>query len=70
MTETCPEPARTEPPLLLNYKQAANLLGICERKLWELANRGDIKAIRIDSAVRFNRRTVEQYIEKLEGRGR
>ena len=34
-------------PILLTARQAAAALSICERTLWELTARGDIRALRL-----------------------
>ena len=40
------------------------MLAISPRKLWELANRGAIPCVRIDSAVRFDPDDLEVWIEE------
>ena len=48
---------------LLSCKQAANLLGISTRKLWELTNSGQIRHCRIGRRVLFSVQWIEQFIE-------
>lgn len=39
---------------LLRSKEAAELLAISTRKLWELTNRGEIPRVKIGKAVRYD----------------
>ena len=41
-------------PIAVNATNAARLLGIGERKLWSLTNRGDIPHFRIGRSVRYS----------------
>ena len=50
-------------PALLRSKDAAVFLAISPRKLWELANRGEIPAIRFDRVVRFDVADLRKWIE-------
>ncbi len=60
-----PESTRTK--LLLNAREAAELLGISPRKLWELtAPRGPIRCVRIGRAVRYSFATLEQWVAEQE----
>lgn len=54
---------------LLTTKEAANLLGISKRKVWELGNRGEIPCVRIDRALRFDLRDLESAIQTWKQRG-
>ena len=52
-----PESTRTK--LLLRDREAAELLGISPRKLWELTSpRGPIKCVRIGRSVRYSLATL------------
>jgi hypothetical protein len=51
-------------PLLLTEEQAAALLSISPRKLWELAAGGFIPVIKIDSIKRYRRMDLEAWVEK------
>ena len=51
---------------LLNAKQAAFLLGISERKLWELANRGEIPRVEIDRRRLYDPKDVAEFIERMK----
>jgi excisionase family DNA binding protein len=54
------------PTLLIKPGEAARLLEVSERKLWELTNRGDIPSVRIGRSVRYSRRTLERWITERE----
>jgi excisionase family DNA binding protein len=57
--------------LLLTAPEAAKALAIGQRKLWELTNRGIIRAVRIGRAVRYDLRDLEAFIAaQKEGGGR
>jgi excisionase family DNA binding protein len=49
-------------PLLVNRQEAAALLSISERKLWELTNRGVTPCVRIGRAVRYRVADLEAWI--------
>ena len=49
---------------LINSKQAAEYLCICERKLWDLQKSQRIPVVRIDRSVRFDRDDLDEFIEK------
>lgn len=41
------------PPILVKPIDAARMVTISERKLWELTNRGEIPCVRIGRSVRY-----------------
>ncbi len=49
---------------LLKAPEAARLLAIGTRKLWELTNSKRIPCVRIDRAVRYRLSDLEQWIEQ------
>ena len=51
-------------------RDAARMLAISERKLWELTNRNLIRAVRIGRAVRYDMRDLEAFIAAQKGGGR
>ena len=55
--------AATVEKLLLTARDAAFVLSISERKLWELTNRGIIKCVRLGRSVRYARSALEAFIE-------
>ena len=52
---------------LIKCRQAAQYLGICERKLWELEKDGRIPSVRIDRAVRFDVADLDAFIQSMKG---
>lgn len=51
-------------PMLLDYRDAARALAVCERTLRELASTGEIAVVRVGSrGVRFARAELERWIE-------
>lgn len=61
------QPADAE-PLLLNSREAAKLLSVCERTLWTLTKEGKIPSIRAGRARRYHRADLERWIEREKGR--
>ncbi len=59
-----PNPTRQNQKLLVSAKEAADMLSISGRKLWTLANRGDIPRIKIDRAVRYSVEDLSEYIDR------
>ncbi|MBL9150006.1 MAG: helix-turn-helix domain-containing protein [Phycisphaerae bacterium] len=52
-----------EQPLLLKPRDAARLLAISERKLWQLTNCREIPAVRIGRAVRYSLAELRAWTE-------
>jgi excisionase family DNA binding protein len=48
----------------VTYKQAEELSGLSRTTLWKLLGAGEIKAARVGRAVRFNRRSIDDYLER------
>ncbi len=55
--------------MLLTAKDAAATLSISTRTLWTWTARGDLKAVRIGRAVRYDPQDLRQLIEKLKTGG-
>ena len=51
------------PRLLLDVHDTAEALSICERKLWELTNQGDIPCVRIGRRVLYDPRALRAWID-------
>jgi len=49
---------------LVNSKDAAQYLCICERKLWELSKCGRIQTVKIGRAVRYDIDDLDAFIEQ------
>ena len=50
-------------PLLVNAADAARMLSIGKRKLWELTNRRAIPFLKIGRSLRYDVRDLERWIE-------
>ena len=48
----------------VTYKQAEELSGLSRTTLWKLLSAGEIKAARVGRAVRINRRSLDEYLER------
>jgi excisionase family DNA binding protein len=53
-------------PLLLTARQAAKVLNVCEKTLWTLTKNGDIPAVRIGRAVRYDPADLRAWIERAK----
>lgn len=54
--------------LLIGIRQAAALLGISERKLWEMANSGKMPCLRIGTRLLFSPNQLRQWVDNnMEG---
>lgn len=51
-------------PILIDSREAARLLSISPRKLWELTNVGEIPSLRIGRAVRYRVADLEAWTER------
>lgn len=60
-------PPTITPPQLLRPSDAARVLAISPRKLWELTNRGELPAVRIGRAVRYDPCDLTAWIETAKG---
>jgi len=52
-------------PLLVNVKQAAELLGIGRSMIYNLIDQGEIIPIHIGRCVRFRTQDLDDYVTKL-----
>jgi excisionase family DNA binding protein len=48
----------------LTYLESQHYAGLGRTKLWELVRSGDVKAARVGRAVRINRQSLEDYMER------
>jgi excisionase family DNA binding protein len=62
------EPA-DPPAALLTPKQAAKLLGICDKSLWNATNRGEIPSVKIGRSVRYDPRDLSRWIAANKASG-
>jgi len=56
--------------MLLRPREAADVLAISPRKLWELTNRGEIPCIRIGRSVRYDPDDLKKWIDANKRKGR
>lgn len=67
--------SRRVEPLLVNEREAARLLGIGRRKMWELGNRGEhgdpagIARVRIGNRVLYDVGDLRAYVERAKKGG-
>lgn len=52
---------------LTTARQAADILCISERKLWDLTNRGEVPCVRIDRSVRYDVKDLLDWIGVIVG---
>jgi len=50
-------------PLLLNSREAAQLLSLSERKLWDLMATGEIPHLKVGRSVRYAIEDLKSWIE-------
>jgi excisionase family DNA binding protein len=51
-------------PTWVTYEEAQRLVGLGKTTLWRLVSAGEIKTARVGRAVRINRRSLEEYLER------
>ncbi len=57
-------PAESLAPMLLTPRDAAKAMAICEKTLWNLAKRGELRPVRIGSrAVRYDLADLRRFID-------
>jgi excisionase family DNA binding protein len=61
-------PDKGKPKLLLNIQEAAEALGISQRKLWGMTDSREIPHVRLGRCLRYPVHELEQWInEHMEG---
>jgi len=63
-------PGNEHTQLAVCAKDAARMLGIGQRKLWSLTNRGDIPHFRIGRSVRYSVPALMEWIDERTKGGR
>ena len=53
-------------PRLLTSSEVANILAVSERTLWKLTKSGDIPCVHIGRSVRYDARSLDQWIRARE----
>jgi excisionase family DNA binding protein len=56
-----------ETPRLMTVKEAAKYLCISERKLWSMTQAGEIPAVRLGRAVRYDLNDLDSFIQRAKG---
>jgi len=56
-------------PSLLTYRQAAMVLGVTDRTIWTLVNRGALLAVRFGRSVRIDPADLRAFIERAKQGG-
>ncbi|QVL31729.1 helix-turn-helix domain-containing protein [Telmatocola sphagniphila] len=52
--------------MLVDAREAARLLGIGARKLWEITNTRELPAVRIGRAIRYDMADIRAFIERAK----
>ena len=52
--------------LLLSIREAAGLLGVCERTIWTLTKERQLPHVRIGRRVLFSRKALHEWIAQQE----
>lgn len=51
---------------LLNYEQAAEILGVTERSIWNYVDRGELPCVRFGKSVRIDPADLRAYIDRCK----
>ncbi len=57
----------TDAPRLLTYREAAEILGVVDRTIYNLVRRGVLPAVRFGGNVRIDPRDLADFIEAAKG---
>ena len=57
---------RSSEPLAVSVKEAARLLGVCQRTVWQAAKRGEIQSRKIGSRVVFPLASIHRFLHGKE----
>lgn len=60
---------QSEPRKLLTGREAAKVLGVCDKTLWAMTNRGEMPAVRRGRSVRYDPADLNQWIASNKSRG-
>jgi excisionase family DNA binding protein len=58
-----------DPPTLITARDAAKVLGICDKSLWNATHRGEIPAVKLGRSVRYDPRDLNRWIESNKATG-
>ncbi len=56
-------------PRLLTYREAAGVLGVTSRTVWQLVNDGVLQAVRIGRLVRIDEADLRAFIDSAKSGG-
>jgi excisionase family DNA binding protein len=48
----------------LNYRDAAEFTGLGRTTLWTLASTGQVRVAKVGAAVRFSRKSLQEFMER------
>ena len=54
---------------LLTYPEAAELLGVTARTVWNLVHRGELRAVRFGGSVRIDPADLRAFVESAKNSG-
>jgi hypothetical protein len=55
-------------PLAVNAREAARILGVCERVLWQLTKEGKVRCVWIGDAKRYRILDLQAYLASIVGK--
>jgi len=61
--------ATSIPDRLLTYREAGEILGVTDRTIWTLVDRGELPAVRFGRSVRIDPADLRAFIERSKGGG-
>jgi excisionase family DNA binding protein len=62
-----PNPRPDQEPLAYRIRDAARLLSLSERTVWQLIKSGELPARRIGRAILVTRTAIEEFLDSSEG---
>ena len=58
--------AKSIAPLSVGLKDAAKLIGISDRKLWEMADQGEVPSVKLGGRLVFRVATLDAWLQERE----
>ena len=68
MTKTLEAAQLASQVKLLTIKETAELLGVSDRTVWTLTDRGELPCVRIGRSVRYSIESLREWIQKQESK--
>jgi excisionase family DNA binding protein len=50
----------------VSYREATEITGLSRGTIWKILSSGEIRAAKVGKAVRINRRSLEEYLQKQD----